>query len=117
MQAYIQGQHDPIYQDIIKAVTSIIFLSTPHRGTNLAETLNRILQVSLVASPMQFISELVGGSQALQRLNEQFRHIAPKLRIISLYETRPTPVLRSKIVGGSTRLTYIAMLMEQSDGS
>lgn len=83
-----------MYQDIIKAVSSIIFLSTPHRGTNLAETLNRILQVSFVSNPMQFIAELASGSQTLQKLNEQFRHIAPKLQIVSLYETRPTPVLR-----------------------
>ena len=39
----MQGQYDPTYIPIVKAVTSIIFLSTPHRGTNLAETLNRIL--------------------------------------------------------------------------
>jgi hypothetical protein len=41
---------------------------------------------------MQFISELSAGSQYLQKLNEQFRHVAPKLDIISFYETRPTPL-------------------------
>ncbi|KAH6656268.1 hypothetical protein BKA67DRAFT_551404 [Truncatella angustata] len=93
-EAYLQGQNDPTYQDIVKAITSIIFLSTPHRGTHLAETLNRILQVSFVTSPMQFIAELIEGSQTLQKLNEQFRHVAPKLRIVSFYETRPTPIAK-----------------------
>ncbi|KAK6833360.1 hypothetical protein PG987_008054 [Apiospora arundinis] len=93
-EAYLQGQNDPMYQDIVKAISSIVFLSTPHRGTHLAETLNRILQVSFLTSPMQFISELTGGSQTLQKLNEQFRHVAPKLRIVSFYETRPTPMLK-----------------------
>ncbi|KAI1087197.1 hypothetical protein F5B19DRAFT_497604 [Rostrohypoxylon terebratum] len=93
-EAYVQGQNDPAYEPIIKAISSIIFLSTPHRGTNLAETLNRILQVSFVASPMQFISELAAGSQTLQKLNEQFRHAAPKLQIVSFYETRPTTMLK-----------------------
>lgn len=98
----MQGQHDPAYQSIIKAVSSIIFLSTPHRGTNLAETLNRILQVSFGASPRQFISELVAGSQSLQKLNEQFRHIAPKLEIVSFYETRPTTLVgKTQIVSSS----------------
>ncbi|KAK8101908.1 hypothetical protein PG999_012282 [Apiospora kogelbergensis] len=93
-EAYLQGQNDPMYQDIVKAISSIVFLSTPHRGTHLAETLNRILQVSFLASPMQYISELAGGSQTLQKLNEQFRHVAPKLRIASFYETRPTSLIK-----------------------
>ncbi|MBE3049848.1 hypothetical protein IMZ48_46600 [Candidatus Bathyarchaeota archaeon] len=89
------GQNDPTYKDIIKSISAIIFLSTPHRGTNLAEVLNRILQVSFFASPMQFISELATGSQTLQKLNEQFRHVAPKLDIVSFYETRPTSMMNS----------------------
>ncbi|KFY19780.1 hypothetical protein V491_04219 [Pseudogymnoascus sp. VKM F-3775] len=87
-------QNDPIYEDIIKSVSSIIFLSTPHRGTSLAETLNRILQISFVASPMQFIAELASGSLSLQKLNEQFRHVASKLDIVSFYETRPTTMFK-----------------------
>ncbi|OTA93838.1 hypothetical protein M434DRAFT_395222 [Hypoxylon sp. CO27-5] len=93
-EAYMQGQNDPTYESIIKAISSIIFLSTPHRGTNLAETLNRILQVSFVTSPMQFIAELAAGSQTLQKLNEQFRHAAPKMQIVSFYETRPTTMFK-----------------------
>jgi hypothetical protein len=100
----MQGQNDPSYDDIIKSVSSIIFLSTPHRGTNLAETLNRILQVSFVATPMQFIAELASGSQTLQKLNEQFRHVAPKLQIVSFYETRPTTMFKkTQIVGSIVR--------------
>lgn len=49
--------------------------------------------MSFVTTPKQFIAELVAGSQTLQRLNEQFRHIAPRLQIVSLYETRPTSLL------------------------
>lgn len=94
-EAYMQGKDDPKYASIIKAITSIIFLSTPHRGTNLAETLNRILKVSMGGAPMQFIADLTSGSQALQKLNESFRHVAEKLQIISFYETRPTAMLRS----------------------
>lgn len=90
----MQGQNDPTYEHIIKSVSSIIFLSTPHRGTNLAETLNRILQVSFATNPMQFIAELAAGSQTLQKLNEQFRHVAPKLQIVSFYETRPTTLIK-----------------------
>lgn len=100
----MQGQNDPTYQDIVKSITSIVFLSTPHRGTHLAETLNRVLQVSFIANPMQFIAELTIGSQTLQKLNEQFRHVAPKLQIVSFYETLPTPLkLKAKIVSAQVR--------------
>lgn len=88
----MQGQYDPEYKAIVDAISAIIFLSTPHRGTNLAETLNRILQASIISSPRQFISELTKNSFTLQRLNEQFRHIAPKHDIVSFYETQMTPI-------------------------
>ncbi|KAI0467756.1 hypothetical protein F4859DRAFT_492567 [Xylaria cf. heliscus] len=97
-EVYIQGQNDPAYTEITKAISSIIFLSTPHRGTNLAETLNRILRVSIIGNPMQFIAELSTGSQTLQQLNEQFRHIAPRLQIVSFYETRPTSMARTQVM-------------------
>lgn len=78
-EAYIQGQNDPAYEAIIKSISSIMFLSTPHRDTNLAETLNRILTVSFVAYPIQSIAELSTGSQTLQRPNEQFSACCAKL--------------------------------------
>lgn len=88
----MQGQNDPEYEVIIKAITAITFLATPHRGTNLAQVLSRILQTTVFTNSKQFISEMGRHSLSLQKLNEQFRHIAPKLDIVSFYETRPTPI-------------------------
>lgn len=86
----MQGQHDPEYESIIKAVTAITFLSTPHRGTALAQTLNRILDTFV--NSKQYVSELGRNSLSLQKLNEQFRHVAPRLQIVSFYETLPTTI-------------------------
>ncbi|KAI1801646.1 hypothetical protein F4811DRAFT_450319 [Daldinia bambusicola] len=97
-EAYIQGQNDPEYQSIIKAISAIIFLATPHRGTYLAETLNRILQTTIVTNPKPYISDLVNNSFTLQRLNEQFRHIASRLDIVSFYETQPTSFVFKRII-------------------
>lgn len=98
-KAYILGQNDPQYQDIVQSVRSIVFLSTPHRGTNLAELLNKILSVSLFNhSPKKYITELKQNSSALQDINEQFRNIAPKLQIASFYETQPTSIGPKKIM-------------------
>lgn len=91
-EAYMQGQNDPEYEVLIKAISAVTFLATPHRGTNLAELLNRILRSTLFTSSKNYISELGKNSFTLQKLNEQFRHIAPRLDIISFYETRPTSI-------------------------
>ncbi|KAK5717437.1 hypothetical protein LTR17_016124 [Elasticomyces elasticus] len=91
-EAYIQGQNDPEYESIIKAIVAITFLATPHRGTNLATLLNLILTSTMFSNPKQYINDLHQNSIALQKLNDQFRHIAPKLNIVSFYETQPTPI-------------------------
>ena len=88
----MQGQNDPEYEKIVKAISAITFLSTPHRGTNLADLLNRVLQSTGVSNSKQYISELAKNSFTLQKLNEQFRHIAPRLDIVSFYETLPTSI-------------------------
>ncbi|KAJ5553326.1 hypothetical protein N7494_002704 [Penicillium frequentans] len=91
-EAYMQGRNDPGYKKIVKAISAILFLATPHRGTNLAEILNRLLQSTHISTPKNYISELSKDSFFLQKLNEQFRHVAPKLDIVSFYETQPTSV-------------------------
>lgn len=98
-KACILGQNDPQYKGVIESIRAIVFLSTPHRGTNLAETLNRILSVSLFNhSPKQYIAELNRNSPAIHDVNEQFKNIAPRLELASLYETQPTPIGPRKIV-------------------
>jgi WD40 repeat protein len=96
-KAYILGQNDEDYQHIVCSISAIVFLATPHRGTNLAETLNRVLKVSF-QSPRNFLADLNKSSLALEDLNEQFRHIAPKLSLFSFYETLPTAIGPKRIM-------------------
>ena len=92
-KAFILGQHDEHYRELIRAVSGIIFLSTPHRGSNLAEVLNKILSACVFAfSPKEYISELSINSPTLQDINEQFRNMAPNVTIISFYETLKTAI-------------------------
>lgn len=88
----MQGQNDPNYEAIIKAISAITFLATPHRGTNLADLLDRILRSTFVTNSKFYVSELAKNSFTLQKLNEQFRHIAPRLEIVSFYETQSTSI-------------------------
>ncbi|KAL8821675.1 MAG: hypothetical protein Q9223_000312 [Gallowayella weberi] len=88
-KACLLGQNDEHYKDLARSISAIIFLSTPHRGSNLAEILNKILVVSF-QSARNFITDLNRSSMALEEINEQFRHIAPRMSIWSFYETLPT---------------------------
>ncbi|KAL1851758.1 hypothetical protein VTK73DRAFT_9363 [Phialemonium thermophilum] len=95
-EAYLCGKDNPTYRSLVQAVSAMVFLSTPHRGTDKAETLGRLLQ-ALLSNPKVFVAELASGSRTLDGLNERFRHVAPDLQIVSFYETRPTPILRSSM--------------------
>lgn len=46
----------------------------------------------------QYVAELARNSLTLQKLNEQFRHIAPRLDIVSFYETMPTKIKSARVV-------------------
>ncbi|TFB01532.1 putative transporter AQR1, partial [Trichoderma ghanense] len=96
-KAYLLGLYDENYKDIVSSVSAIIFLSTPHRGTNLAETLNRVLAASFHSSK-HFIADLNKNSTAIEELNEQFRHLAPRLSIWSFYETLATSIGPKKLM-------------------
>ncbi|KAL8747538.1 MAG: hypothetical protein Q9184_007585, partial [Pyrenodesmia sp. 2 TL-2023] len=98
-KAFILGQNDNQYRHMIASTVAILFLSTPHRGTNLAEILNRILAVSVFNhSAKQYIAELKQNSPALQDINEQFRNIAPRIEIFSFFETHQTAVGPKKVM-------------------
>ncbi|KAH8778620.1 hypothetical protein F5883DRAFT_626595 [Diaporthe sp. PMI_573] len=96
-KAFLLGLHDENYSTMVSAISAIIFLSTPHRGSNLAETLNRVLSASF-QSPKSFISDLTKSSPAIEELNEQFRHHVPRLSIWSFYETLVTSIGPKKMM-------------------
>ncbi|KFZ02931.1 hypothetical protein V502_11382 [Pseudogymnoascus sp. VKM F-4520 (FW-2644)] len=60
--------------------------------------LKAALQLNMISKafdkkyPSEVIPYLASGPQALQGLNERFRHVAPNLRTASFYETRPTAI-------------------------
>ncbi|KFA45549.1 hypothetical protein S40293_06563 [Stachybotrys chartarum IBT 40293] len=96
-KAYLLGLEDANFQTIVSSVHAIIFLSTPHRGTNLANTLNRIIAATLQPSK-SFISDLTKSSDVIEDLNRKFGLVAPKLSIWSFYETLATSIGPRQIV-------------------
>ncbi|KAJ5162891.1 Eisosome protein 1 [Penicillium coprophilum] len=92
-KAFVHGHLDEQYHKITSSIKAVLFMATPHRGTDLAESLNRILTSSIFGhSPKDYVRELTKGSTTLDELNDTFRHHAAKLQIFSFYETLSTAV-------------------------
>ncbi|KAI1777247.1 hypothetical protein F4818DRAFT_457157 [Hypoxylon cercidicola] len=92
-KAFIHGHANEEFRGIISSIKAVLFLATPHRGTDLAVTLNKVLASSVFGhSPKDYVSELARRSLTIDELNESFRHHAPKLQIFSFYETLSTNI-------------------------
>ncbi|KAK7962794.1 WD domain- G-beta repeat containing protein [Apiospora aurea] len=98
-KAYILGKTDSQYTDMITRICAIVFLATPHKGSQLAQTLNNILKAAPGGGSKAFVADLEKNSGALQDINEHFRHICGDLELVSFYET-----MKTSIGGGIKRL-------------
>jgi len=95
----ILAQNDPIYQTVVDPVRAIIFLATPHGGSDLAETLNKMLSLSPFSqTPKHYITELGRNSITIQDINKQFKNLAHKLKIASFFETQATAMKVGRVV-------------------
>lgn len=91
--AVVYGQLNQEYRKLMSSIRAVLFLATPHRGTDLAETLNRVLSSSMFGhTSKDYVTELTRNSSTIDELNESFRHHASKLQIFSFYETLSTQV-------------------------
>lgn len=89
-KAYIIGKSDPQYAGVVPRIRAMIFLATPHKGSQYADTLNNILKAVPQSGTKAYIMDLAQNSSALQDINEQFRHVCGDLQLISFHETKKT---------------------------
>ncbi|KAL2269347.1 hypothetical protein VTJ83DRAFT_1531 [Remersonia thermophila] len=88
-KAYILARKDPRYQEFAKRIHSMYFFATPHRGSNLAQILQRTLDALLLPGSKPFVTELIPGSPTLEEINNDFRDVRSDLQVWSFYETIP----------------------------
>ncbi|RYO95271.1 hypothetical protein DL766_009994 [Monosporascus sp. MC13-8B] len=108
LKAYLDAQLDEAYVTVTASINAVIFLATPHRGSDLSGILNKLLSISF-RQKKQHVAELSKDGWFLQAINEQFRHFAARLQIFSFYETLQTSVgLSSTVIVGedSGKLGY-----------
>ncbi|KAK8034524.1 NACHT and WD domain-containing protein [Apiospora rasikravindrae] len=98
-KALIIGKNDEVYSVMLSKVHAIMFLSTPHKGSAHAKTLNSFLSTMVGTSAKVFVSELETSSTSIEDISEQFRAICTPFQLISMYET-----LSTKLVSGIRRM-------------
>jgi pimeloyl-ACP methyl ester carboxylesterase len=79
---------NPKHKALLDSVRGVIFIATPHMGTQIAKSLGAIAGVAASKS----LIELKGGSEALLELSEWYRNWAPAKGIVThaYYEVRKT---------------------------
>ena len=87
-QAYIMARQAPPCHELASRIMAMVFLATPHRGSDHATLLNNILRVSAVHGTRPYISDLERVSASLVKVNDTFRHYCDKLILYSFFETR-----------------------------
>ncbi|KAN0086965.1 hypothetical protein V8E54_000653 [Elaphomyces granulatus] len=109
-QALFQAKIEPQYQTISEATVGIIFLGTPHRGSDKAsygEVLANVATTVMHNPAPGLIDVLRANSDALMRLTTDFRFQLPNYQICSFYEMKPMPILSSLIVEKHSSLLEI----------
>ncbi|DAA73946.1 TPA_exp: NACHT and WD domain protein [Trichophyton benhamiae CBS 112371] len=100
-KAYIMGKLDQCYSPIISKTHGMLFLGTPHRGSNFASTLNTILRLAPTIGTKLYVSELDRNSLSIVDINEHFRYVCSDLDLVSFYETLHTiipPGIKAMVV-------------------
>ncbi|KAH8650077.1 hypothetical protein BX600DRAFT_418986 [Xylariales sp. PMI_506] len=85
-EAYLMACEDPACQSISERISAMVFLATPHRGSDYSIILNNLLRLSAVHNPKQYVADLNRCSAALVRINDSFRHHSDKLILYSYFE-------------------------------
>jgi len=79
---------NPEYTSLFKTIAGVIFMGTPHRGSDLAGILNLVLLASF--SSRSFVTQLRPNSEAIAAINNGFVHRVEPLKLISFFETKNT---------------------------
>ncbi|PGH13282.1 hypothetical protein AJ80_06392 [Polytolypa hystricis UAMH7299] len=86
-KAYLLAKHDPDLKHIAKRFHTIVFLATPHRGSDSAQILRNLLRLPGMYGSKDFVEEVIPDSITLQVINDGFRHAYDELRLWSFFET------------------------------
>ncbi|KAK2615665.1 hypothetical protein N8I77_002403 [Diaporthe amygdali] len=89
-RAFILSRQIPIYEEVAARIKAIVFIATPHTGSNLAGILDKLLRMSSGLKP--YLEDLGRNSDVVRSINAEFPSHSVDLMLYSFYETRPLTV-------------------------
>jgi len=98
----IEAQLNPRYLGIRTSTAGIVFLATPHQGSNAANFGNIIAGVANAVTPgisflnRDMIRDLKKGSPALFEISSKFSNICTGISIHTFYETGGAHLVRTR---------------------
>ena len=84
------ARQDPLYHHVAARVHSLFFLATPHRGADSAQLLSNMLKIAVPIGSKAYLDSLIPSSDAIQVINDGFRHAYQGIQLWSFFETVPT---------------------------
>ncbi|KAM3430878.1 hypothetical protein MY4824_007451 [Beauveria thailandica] len=106
-KAYTLGKHDEQYKGIAQRVRGMIFLATPHRGSQYAKMLKNILPTGPAGScSRDYIATLALQTSTIQDINESFLIHCKDIKLCSLFEALKTHLTVRKIWTQGTVLIF-----------
>src|SRR4051794_30063408 len=87
------ARSDPRFEIIKTATFGIVFLGTPHRGsdaTSMGQLVARLAKVAFYRPQTMLLDTLKRDSNELDTLSHQFSHMHASLKIVSCFEQKET---------------------------
>ncbi len=84
------ARQDPLYHSIAARIHSMFFLATPHRGADSAQLLSKMLKLAVLYGSKPYVDNLMPNSDAIQVINDGFRHAYQGIQLWSFFETVKT---------------------------
>ncbi|KAI1084843.1 hypothetical protein F5B20DRAFT_223057 [Whalleya microplaca] len=89
-KAFLLAKQTSAYEEIAQRTKAVIFVATPHSGSELAPVLDKIFRISSGLKP--YLENLRRNSDTVQSINSEFPSLSQDLMIHSFYETSPLNV-------------------------
>lgn len=92
---YLNNRQDLGLGAIYRCTSGVVFLGTPHRGseqTGLADIVSRIARVALRQPNKHIVRNLAEDSDVLERQRKSFASISERLSLVCLFEEVPTSI-------------------------
>jgi len=87
MKVLLLARQDPLYHRTAARIHNMFFLATPHRGADSAQLLSNMLKLAVSHGSKPYVDNLIPRSDAIQVINDGFRHAYQGIQLWSFFET------------------------------